>query len=443
MTDTNTKLRILCIDDEEAILSALRRVFRKLDVDLTLESDSAQALGIIQKETFDIIISDMRMPQIDGATVLTQALLCQPRAIRILLTGFADQEATIRSINETQLFAYVQKPWDNNELIHIIEEAQRKLALEDEQRLLTRKLRVVNQKRKARELQQQENLEKLQVKLQQKTTALGQLDQQHNESLLTSITMLAQLSVARCGLSPKFIETCRLHCSTLARALELSAEQQYNLDLAAQLFLVGKIQLTDELARIPVQALSPDQHINFREFSQLGADYLMPLQELKGCALIISHFFERVDGKGFPNALTANEIPIECRILSMVSHFLHRIDHWSLGYQLSEDLAEEELLQLAGSQFDESLVNTYNKVLLILNKNKSSIPDIAVSLSQVIPDSTLSRDLTNSAGVLILAKSSLLTQSSIDHLLSFEHQRDEKLILHVWPDISKLNELLP
>jgi serine/threonine-protein kinase len=119
---TATRPRLLVIDDEERILSALKSVFRR-DYHVFATSDCAQALAFLNKYYVHAIISDQRMPAMPGVALLKEARRITPYSMRILLTGYADLAAIVGSINDGEIFRFVSKPWDNNELRSIVAEA--------------------------------------------------------------------------------------------------------------------------------------------------------------------------------------------------------------------------------------------------------------------------------------------------------------------------------
>ncbi|MCB1641515.1 MAG: response regulator [Xanthomonadales bacterium] len=120
---TQRPLKILCIDDEARILRALRALFRHHQVFIT--SDPNEAMALAQSEDVDVIVCDQRMPVMTGVEVLREIRAVHPRAMRILLTGYADLQAILGSVNEGEVFRYVNKPWDNRELIALVELAGR------------------------------------------------------------------------------------------------------------------------------------------------------------------------------------------------------------------------------------------------------------------------------------------------------------------------------
>lgn len=116
--DTQT---IVVVDDEDMVLTSI-------DSFLNLESDyrvmtftSAQkALEYIKDHEVDLVISDYLMPEMDGIDFLANVRTIKPEVPRIILTGYADKENAIKAINEVGLFQYIEKPWDNNDLLIII-----------------------------------------------------------------------------------------------------------------------------------------------------------------------------------------------------------------------------------------------------------------------------------------------------------------------------------
>ena len=124
------KATILIIDDDEIVTTALRNLFRlRSDYNTTLCASGAEALVASRNQSFDLVITDYLMPEMDGIEFLTHFKEAQPQAIRILLTGYADKESAIRAINQVGLYQYVEKPWDNDALLMIVKNALEKAEL--------------------------------------------------------------------------------------------------------------------------------------------------------------------------------------------------------------------------------------------------------------------------------------------------------------------------
>ena len=112
-------IRLLIVDDEPAVLSALRRELRgHFGEALAIETcaEPGLALARLREQAFDIVISDLRMPEIDGISLLTVVSALLPRSVRIVLTGSADLASAQRAIADAGVFRYLTKPWSQAEL---------------------------------------------------------------------------------------------------------------------------------------------------------------------------------------------------------------------------------------------------------------------------------------------------------------------------------------
>ena len=141
--------RILLVDDEPNVLSALRRVFHYENYDVVCCQDPAQALERLKQEAFQIIISDYMMPGLNGGDLLKQARTIQPDMIRIMLTGHADVNAVVGAMKAGAVYKFILKPWNDDDLRVTI-------ALALEQHALQRKNRALlsENQAKTREIEQ-------------------------------------------------------------------------------------------------------------------------------------------------------------------------------------------------------------------------------------------------------------------------------------------------
>lgn len=134
--------RIMLVDDEENILKALRRLLTitpciydgieyKIRVDCFSTAD--EALEFARHNAVDLVLSDYRMPRKDGVTFLKEFKEIQPNAARLILSGYADLNAVIGAINEAQIYRFINKPWNDYELVSSIAQAlaYRNLMLEN------------------------------------------------------------------------------------------------------------------------------------------------------------------------------------------------------------------------------------------------------------------------------------------------------------------------
>lgn len=115
----SNKSKVLFVDDEERILSSLKALFR-MKYDVITTSDGYEALRLLKEHKFDLIISDQRMPIMKGVDLLIQAKTISPNTVRVLLTGFSDLADLMGSVNDGEIFRFVSKPWDNDEITEIV-----------------------------------------------------------------------------------------------------------------------------------------------------------------------------------------------------------------------------------------------------------------------------------------------------------------------------------
>lgn len=109
------RARILFVDDEPRILVSLKIIFKQ-EYDVVTAIGGQAALDLLKSTAFDVIVSDQRMPGVSGVEVLRAARELQPKAVRLLLTGYSDLNAIIGSINEGEIFRFISKPWSNTDL---------------------------------------------------------------------------------------------------------------------------------------------------------------------------------------------------------------------------------------------------------------------------------------------------------------------------------------
>jgi len=113
---------VLFVDDEERVLNALRAVFRSI-YDVETASNGEQALQLVQGRPVSLVVSDQRMPGLPGVEVLRRVKEISPATVRILLTGYSDLAAIVGSINDGEVFRFINKPWNQQELMATVAEA--------------------------------------------------------------------------------------------------------------------------------------------------------------------------------------------------------------------------------------------------------------------------------------------------------------------------------
>ncbi len=420
---------ILCVDDEVNILSALRRLLRPSGWRVLTAQSGAAGLEILAQEPVDLVISDMRMPQMDGAQFLEQVRQRWPQVMRLLLTGYADIASTVNAINRGQIYRYIAKPWNDSELPLIIKEALERAQLLAENERLQALARQQNEQ--LRELNEglERRVTERTAELHQVNSFLNLANQQLKQKFLVSIKMFTGLIELRGGVIAGHSRRVSELARRLAQARGLDERASHDIFLAGLLHDIGKLGLSDALLTRPVSAMNGTQMAEYCRHATDGEAALMPLEELREAARLIRSHHEQFNGHGFPDSLCGEEIPLGSRILAVVNDF----DGFQIGTLAEKRLTPEQALamlrQLAGKRYDPALVEAFAQLLEQEREGQSG--EKRVAAGQLQPGMVLARDFLADNGALLLAADILLTPAMVGQIRSLAVRRGEPLWLQV------------
>jgi DNA-binding NtrC family response regulator len=122
--ETNSRPSVLLVDDEDMVITSIR-AFLRLETDYGVHGFTSpeEAVKMLETHPVDVVVTDYLMPKMNGIQLLGKAKALQPEAARVLLTGHADKQSAIQAINDIGLFQYLEKPWDNSQLLLVIQSA--------------------------------------------------------------------------------------------------------------------------------------------------------------------------------------------------------------------------------------------------------------------------------------------------------------------------------
>lgn len=176
MSEHSEQIKILCVDDERNVLRALERIFLDDDYEIVLAGSGEEGLKIMEESgPFQVVISDYRMPVMNGVEFLKAVYEKWPHTVRIVLSGYADAGAIVAAINEGKIYKFVPKPWNDVELRVTIQNCLDRYFLQEKNRELLQELVVVNQALEKKVLLRTEQLELRNRALEFSQSMLGNL----------------------------------------------------------------------------------------------------------------------------------------------------------------------------------------------------------------------------------------------------------------------------
>ena len=124
MSQNGHKPVVMIADDEEMVITSVKALLQlETDFEIRAFTDPEEAARFAEANTVDVAISDYLMPKMNGIQLLARVKKSQPEASRVLLTGHADKQSAIEAINQVALFQYLEKPWDNAQLLLVVKSA--------------------------------------------------------------------------------------------------------------------------------------------------------------------------------------------------------------------------------------------------------------------------------------------------------------------------------
>lgn len=413
---------LLLVDDEENILRSLQRVLRKEPYEVHTATSGDEALALLNEQKFDLVISDARMPGMDGPTLLAEIKKKWPWCIRILLTGYADINSTIKAINDGQIYRYISKPWDDEELKLVIRQAlafqyseRRRLALEKLTRKQNKELQALNASLE----------DKVRARTEELEEAAGMLEVAYEElkhSYVTTTEVFSTLINKRLPANRQPNAKVIALVKAYAEYHQLDEDLSRNLYMAAALYNLGKLSWPDELFTAPSDLLSKDQRLEYLKYPVNSEQLLMALEPLKETARIIRHHQEKWNGYGVPERLEGAEIPLGSRILRLAVDFIELQYGLILERRVSRDNALKLIKRYRDRLYDPEIADRFLEVCIEVAPDvEHEDPDImALDTLRLEAGMVLARNLYAASGMLLLNEGKKLTSMLIDKLVAFE-----------------------
>lgn len=423
---------ILFVDDEASILSSLKRLFRPHGYRILTADSGAAGLEVLAGEAVDLVVSDMRMPEMDGAHFLEQVRARWPEIVRILLTGYADITSTINAINKGEIYRYICKPWDDNDIALIVRDALEQKRLKSENVRLLALTQAQNQELKSLNAGLEDRVRQRTAEIEQINSFLNLANDRLKQNFLVSIKVFSFLMELREGTVGGHVRRVADLSRRLAIALGLDGKAQQDVFVAGLLHDIGKIGFSDAMLAKSVPKMTAEEQQRYRKHSASGANALMPLADLKGAADLIRGHHERFDGLGFPDGLKGEEISLGARILAVANDYDGLQSGIVSGKRFAAGEALSALIQSRGKRYCPLVIDAL--IELFGKPREEPAREREVLVDNLEAGMILARDLVARDGSLLLAADYVLDANLIHEIQGYAQRESLRLALHVRAD---------
>jgi putative two-component system response regulator len=296
---------IMIVDDEIMITKTLALLLKmKTKQNVLTFNTPTEALhsDALRSKKVDVIVSDFIMPEMNGIEFLKEVKNFSPETEAILLTGYADKENAIRSINEIGIYYYLEKPWNNEELLKTIKNALEKRKLENK---LKEKIEALN-------FSNSENKRLYEL-----------ISNEYNEEIKGSKSLmisLANVIEAKDAYTDGHTRRVAAIALALGKELNLNQDDLETLEIVGMVHDVGKVGIPEQILNKPGK-LTHEEFEIIKKHPEIGEKICMPLGAFKKYLGPIRHHHEKLNGKGYPDGLKGDEIDVITRIITIADIF--------------------------------------------------------------------------------------------------------------------------
>ena len=417
------RAKLLIVDDEPEVLKALERLLKK-HFELHLFDNAEEALLFLANNHCHLILSDMKLPRMNGAEFLSHAAKLSPSSKKIVLTGHADIDEAKDVVNNANISRYFTKPWQNKELLSGLSELVTLYNDEQKHKRVIHSLKGSNIKLSAAKKTMNNTIENMLVEHSQTNQQKEELFYLNDELIDFSARLINLLVGDDTGHNYRIAQQARL----MAKILNASNEEQEAIYLAGLYYSVGLASLPEELRSLTREQMSPTQQHQWTSSVQVSAEILRDIKPLKATAHIVKHIYEHFDGTGLPDKLSGDDIPLGARILSVVIRYDRILQGKMYTYTLNQEEALSQVKSLSGKVFDVKVLLAFES---LLGKKESEHFEYAISVDKIVEGMVASEDILNHHGQKLIAKGVIISQAMIEALLQYEETRKIPMTIFV------------
>ena len=351
--------KILVVDDDIHILDSITLLLSERGYTVTAASSAGEAMEHIKESDFDVVLTDIKMPEVSGIKLLGEINDFDPELPVIMMTAYAEVDLAINSIKRGA-FDFFTKPFESDYLHHIVEKAITHHSFRQLEKSYARSLENEVKKRTS-ELR----------------TALIKLDSLSRETILR-LTIIAEFRDTDTG---AHIRRVGLYSREIARGMNMPVNFIEAITFASSLHDIGKIGINDNIL-LKTSDLTPEESIVMKTHCTIGEQMLSGSSHapLQMAALIALTHHEKWDGSGYPNGLKGADIPVEGRITAICDLY----DALRSNRPYKDPLSHEETFRIITEgdrrtmpeDFDPDILNAFKEVAPEFEKIFSTVVDL-------------------------------------------------------------------
>ena len=338
---------LLFIDDEALIISSLKRFLRKEEYNVFTAESCIEGLDILKTNEIGVIVSDLKMPGMDGLSFFEHISGDYENVVKILMTGHATLDSTLEAINRLNLFGYLKKPWPADKLKAVLAKAFEHYNLVVENISLQKITEEQNKELKSVN-------EMLEDKVSKRTSLL-------EEALREGIIMLGTAAEAKDKETGDHINRVQKMVLDICIELGIATDKAERISLFSIIHDVGKIHVPDKILNKP-GPLNDEEWDIIKTHTTAGEKILGEKKFYSTARKIARSHHENWDGSGYPDGLKGKDIPLPARIVAVADVFDALINKRPYKEAWDRKDALDEMVEMTGKKFDPQVMEVFLKL---------------------------------------------------------------------------------
>lgn len=439
MTQTY-KHTLLLVDDEASILKALNRLFRREGYQILTAEGGQQALDLLEGADgpVSLIISDQRMPGMNGATFLERSMAFSPDSLRFLLTGYSDMDAVVDAVNKGKIDKYLNKPWNDSEMQLLVREALNQVELKRENIRLTELTRRQNAELAELNKQLEEKVNERTWALKYQNKLLQQMNAGLENSLMETIRLLLSLVESSNPRLGRYMKAVGQLARRIAEAAGLDQPMQDRMEMAGLIHDIGLLGMPETILEKDERSMTPAEFEAYTHHPEIATLSLSSVEGLREISRIIIAHHENLDGSGFPHRIMGDDLSIGSRILAVAADYCTVLYLWPKGVKrmlsiarryldhptlsslevgeedmVRQAIAEKRIVADAGKRYDGVIVRHFLNSIGSQSVNQTT-NQLAYNLLKM--GMVLAEDLRLKDGRLLLTRGTTLNEGALQSI---------------------------